>query len=169
MKRIMTFLALAAITLASQAVMGQSADARARAQAKLAPLGSVTTTTVTGRFIFLYTIAIHSNIPMTDVITCVASASTDDLTTGKIIEEEASVAATRTSAGVAKCEVLIPYSWTLATGNSDMVNLTYTIEVPGPGTPAAQVLPGRISTQSIGSIPVPLNGAQTTYTLTPAI
>ena len=82
--------------------------------------------------------------------------------------EEAAVAATR-GTGTATCTVTIPYSWALANGSTDMVNLSYAIEAPAPASTSNPPLPNRISTHSLPSMHVPANGTTTTVTLTATI
>lgn len=122
-------------------------------------------TTFGGKFVYNFTITVKSTLPVADVIVCNGTASFFD-TSGKTIEESASVAAAR-AGGTATCSVTIPYSWALAGGSTDMVSLAYTISVPEPGTGMA--LPQRLSTQGIASIHVPANGSTTTETIAATI
>jgi hypothetical protein len=60
------------------------------------------------------------------------------------------------------CSVTIPYSWKLASGGTDTINLGYSVvSLADPTTPLAE-FPRRASTQRLGSIPVPVSGTTTT-------
>jgi hypothetical protein len=124
-------------------------------------------TTSTGKFVVNFTITVDSNLPTTDKIACSVQAQVADVSSGHIILESASVAATRNGA-TASCSVTIPYSWTLSSASTDKVNLAYTITVPGVAS-AANALPSRFSSQSIATISVPANGSTTTETVSATI
>lgn len=123
-------------------------------------------TTVTGKFVVNFTITVSSTLSTSDVISCgVTSTLLDTGSTFEILEG-ATVAATR-SGSTAKCTVTIPYSWTLVTSTTDMVLLTFDINVPA--TTAGSQFPNRFSEHGFANIHVPANGATTTFNLTPTI
>ncbi|MBV9302916.1 MAG: hypothetical protein JOY62_04200 [Acidobacteriaceae bacterium] len=119
----------------------------------------------TGTFVFNITITIKSSIPTSDTIVCTATADTDDVSSGRFMDEEASVAAKRTG-NTATCSVTIPYSWPLSSASSDTVGLSYEVEAFSSTTTGALT---RLSTQSLPSIKVPANGATTTETIASTI
>ena len=134
-------------------------------------VGQAALTTFGGSFVFKFTIAVKSTNLGTDTIACSADLEVLDenmttfVLTG-VYSEEAAVAATRSGA-TATCTVTIPYSWALANGSTDMVNLSYTIEAPA--STSNSPLPNRISTHSLPSMHVPANGTTTTVTVTATI
>ena len=121
----------------------------------------------TGKFVVSFTITVASTIAATAKIACISTASLVDVTTSNFIEEEAAVVATR-SGTTATCTVNIPYSWNLGSASSDKVTLTYSIQAPVEASATTQ-FPQRLSTQSIGTISVPANGATTNETVTATI
>jgi len=121
-------------------------------------------TTVTGKLVFTTTITLSSTFPAADVIACSPQAIFIDSGSGTEIIETASVAATR-SGTTATCTATIPYSWSLVTPTTDMVQVSLSINVPAtPATPTA-LLPNRVSSRGLGLIKVPANGTTTTFTL----
>lgn len=124
-------------------------------------------TTVGGKIVVAFTINVQSAIAATAKIGCSVSATVLDVATANTILETATVAATRTGA-TAKCTVTIPYSWTLGSMPTDKVILNYSIVAPVSAT-AATALPSRTSSQSMGQIAVPANGAITNKTVTATI
>jgi hypothetical protein len=127
------------------------------------------TSTFTGKFVVNFTITVDSVIASTTKIGCNVTADTDDAATGNFISEQAGTAVTRGSATTVACSVTIPYAWKLGSSTTDMVSLTYTITSPTEISTAASEYPLRISSQSIGTIKVPANGATTTETVTATI
>jgi len=125
------------------------------------------TSTFGGKLVFNFTITVSSTIASSLKIACAATASLEDITTLNFISETAEVTATRTGS-TATCTVTIPYSWNLGSSTTDKVTLTYSIIAPVEAT-GSSVLPSRISSQSIGTISVPANGATTTETITATI
>jgi hypothetical protein len=128
-------------------------------------------TTFGGTFVFKITITVKSTNLGTDTIACAAGVDLIDQnpTTFAINgtwEEGAAVAATR-SGSTATCTVTIPYSWSLAFGSTDTVNLDYGIEVPG--STANPPLPSRLNSHSLASMHVPANGTTTTVTVAATI
>ena len=121
-----------------------------------------------GKFVFNFTITISSTDLGSDTISCLATASlTDNLPLSPIfIDETASVKAT-VSGSTASCTVNIPYSWTLKTGTTDTVLLSYVVSAVGPS--ASGGLPTRTSSQGIANIKVPANGSTTTETIASTI
>lgn len=125
----------------------------------------LTTSTLTGKFVFNFTITVNSTIASTSQIGCFAGVSTNDTTNLNNVVDAAAVAVTRGSGTTVKCTVTIPYSWKLGSPSTDMVHLSYTI-----GSPLelgiVSAYPNREGAQSLGTIKVPLNGATTTETIT---
>lgn len=120
----------------------------------------------TGKFVYMMTISVKSAIPSGDVISCVGTAEVSDVSTGRVIEETAGVAATR-SGSSASCTVTIPYSWALGSAGSDHVLLGFDIVTPA--TAVGAPLPSRSSIQQFATISVPANGSTTTEVITPTI
>jgi hypothetical protein len=123
-------------------------------------------TTFGGKFVFNFTITVSSALPSTTKIFCEASVLTEDVTSLIGINEDASVAATR-SGSTATCTVTIPYSWNLSSSSSDRVSLSYSIIAGVPSTTVP--LATRTSGQSLPQIKVPANGATTTETIAATI
>lgn len=123
------------------------------------------TTPTTGTFVVNFTITVKSTLTG-DTIACSVEATAEDITSGHIILENASVAATRSSPTAAKCTVTIPYSWVLTTPATDIVSLQYSITAPVGGT---SPLPSRLSSQTISNGKVPTSGATTTINLNATI
>jgi hypothetical protein len=123
---------------------------------------------ITGTFVFNFTVSIKSTNLGSDTIACTANASTNEFANGFNAEESASVKAT-VSGSKATCKVTIPYSWPLKTPINDTVSLQYSVEAVGAGTATVLGLPNRLSSQSLPSIKVPLNGATTTETINSTI
>ncbi|MBV8263145.1 MAG: hypothetical protein JOY87_04895 [Candidatus Eremiobacteraeota bacterium] len=140
---------------------GVAPPPRATNQGSFLQVGPFAGTTFTGKFVYVISITVKSVIPSSDVIACTGTASTSDASFTRSITETASVAASRTT-GSASCTVTIPYSWTLSTASSDVVNLGYSISAPATGSAG---LPNRFSDQSIAQIHVPANGSTTTETI----
>jgi hypothetical protein len=124
-------------------------------------------TTFNGTFVVNFTITLTSSIPTADKISCLATATVFDTASTNTIEETAAVAATRTGT-TATCKVTIPYSWQLASGTTDQVQLTYEISAPGILT-TTNGLPLRTSLGGLGHIAVPKNGTTTTETVVATI
>ena len=124
-------------------------------------------TTVGGKIVTTFTINVQSAIAATAKIGCSVQAVVLDVAAANTILETATVAATRTST-TAKCTVTIPYSWTLASAATDKVMLTYTIVAPVAAT-ATTSLPSRTSSQGMGQIAIPANGAITNKTVAATI
>jgi hypothetical protein len=135
------------------------------------PEAGLASLTTFGSFVFKITITIKSTNLGTDTIACSAGVDLIDenpttfVVTG-LWEEGAAVAATR-SGSTATCTVTIPYSWSLANGTTDTVNLDYGIEVPAP--PSTAPLPSRFNSHSLPSMKVPANGTATTVTVAATI
>jgi hypothetical protein len=121
------------------------------------------TVTYGGKLVFKFTITVAATISATAKIACSVDASVTD-TNGasfNFFDESASALATR-SGTTATCTVNIPYSWKLANGGTDMVAMTYVISAPSEITVATDAYPNRLSSASLTSIKIPLNGATTT-------
>ncbi len=119
-------------------------------------------TTVSGKFVFNFTITVSSTGLTNDTVVCFAGATLVDApTTSPIfILEQAAVSAKE--AATVSCTVTIPYSWTLSTMSTDKVSLAYTINVFG--TTGTTAVP-RSSSHGLGIINVPANGVTTTETI----
>jgi hypothetical protein len=123
------------------------------------------TSTLTGKFVFNFTITVKSTIASTGQIGCLAGASLSDTTNLNNVAEIAAVAVTRGSGTTVTCSVTVPYSWKLGSPTTDVVHLSYSIGSPLElGTVSAY--PNREGARSLGTIKVPLNGATTTETIT---
>jgi hypothetical protein len=129
-------------------------------KAQLGEQPDVTFTTVTGEFVFSFTITIKSTLPTGTVLTCGGSATVFEESSDVQHAETASVTATR-SGSTATCTVTIPYSWALASASSDTVSLEYEVAASG-GTSG---LVARTSNHSLVPIKVPASGATTTETV----
>jgi hypothetical protein len=125
------------------------------------------TTPTTGTLTFTFTISVKSAIPKNAVIGCEGDVSVSD----------PSLQATERGTGVAKltsgttytCTAVIHYSWLLSTASSDKISLSYNSSIDygfevtasnGTGTVVTPII-SRSSTQGIGDISVPANGAST--------
>lgn len=131
---------------------------------------ATTSTNYTGKLVYNFAITIASTIPTTSVITCYAGATVMS-SYYSYFQESATVVATR-SGSTAKCTVVIPYSWSLATASAaaDSVTLIYNIEATSTSTTAGTlVLRSNSSYYSLGSVPIPLNGATTTKSIAATI
>jgi len=134
------------------------------------PIGNPAVVSVaTGKIVTNFTITVSSVLPATVPIACDVFASVEDVNTSTFmitnsISEQASVIATRNGTTSAKCTVTIPYSWNLSNRSTDKVNLFYSILATGNSTAAGSVVL-RSSTQTIGVIGIPINGAITTETV----
>jgi len=130
-------------------------------------------TPTTGTFDFNFTLTVKTAIPKNSVITCNALASVSDPGSGFSAGEQAFGTAKLVSGTTYSCALKIDYSWLLTTPSTDKVNLSVSAGVGegyeitatnGTGT-TVQVVGTRNSSQSIGSIKVPANGATTTETI----
>lgn len=128
----------------------------------------VTLTTFAGKFVANFTITVSSTIASTTKLSCTLNAQVLDTATGNIIEESAASAVARGSGTTVACTVNLPYSWSLGSGSTDKVSLTWGIQAPVAFTVSTE-FPMRLSTQSLGSISVPANGATTTETIAATI
>jgi hypothetical protein len=127
------------------------------------------TTMFGGKFVVNFTITVDSVIASTNKIGCQVAITLEDTATVNFIEESAGVAVTRGTGSTVTCTVTIPYSWKLASASTDSVSLTYSITNPVEISTPAGEFPLRTSSQSIGTIKVPVNGATTTETVTATI
>ncbi len=138
------------------------------------PIGNPAVVSVaTGKIVTNFTITVASVLPSTVPITCGVSATVEDVnnstfTITNSIFEQASVIATRNGTTSAKCTVTIPYSWNLSNRATDKVDLSYTINAFSNSTTAGSVVL-RTSSQTIGAISIPVNGATTTETVNATI
>ncbi len=127
-------------------------------ESDVAALAAIVPTT--GKFVFTITIKIVSTNLASDAISCDAVVTPFGDTSGRSIFESASVAATGRTATAAKCVVTIPYSWLLSSPASDHVILSVVVFAENP-TAGAFGQPTRTSSQTLGTIPVPVNGSTT--------
>ena len=104
---------------------------------------AVGTTTILARLIFNFTIL--NDQPGGNTTTCSVSITPTD--SAGFYSEEAS--STATGGGTA-CTVTLLFSWDLATPNSDVVNISYSITSSGGGQ-------SRSSSHSLPSVPMPTN------------
>lgn len=125
-------------------------------------------TTFGGKFVANFTITVNSTIASTTKLACIFSASLVDASTGNVIEEIAASAVSRGSGSTVSCSVTLPYSWSLGSASTDRVSLTWNIEAPVEFSTSTQY-PTRFSSQVLGSISVPANGATTTETIAATI
>lgn len=126
----------------------------------------LTISTLTGKFVFNFTITVKSTIASTSQIGCFAGVSLSDSTNLNNVVDVAAVAVTRGTGTTVTCTVTIPYSWKLGSPTTDMVHLSYTIGSPLTLVASTSAYPQREGAQSLGTIKVPLNGATTTETIT---
>jgi Flp pilus assembly protein TadG len=130
--------------------------------------------TFAGTYTYRLTIMVKSVIPKNAVISCTGSLDVFDDTAITSFEEEASAVATLVSGTQYLCIVKIPYSWQLASGGTDMVDLgfsaglDYGFQVTASNGASTFVQPvvARETTHSLPPIAVPLNGATTTNSIT---
>lgn len=125
-------------------------------------------TTVAGKIVVNFTITVDSTIAATTKIGCDVEADVDDATAG-FITEQAGKAVVRGSAATVACSVSIPYTWKLGSMATDMISISYTITSPVAVATAAAEYPIRISSQTIGTIKVPVSGTTTTETVAATI
>jgi hypothetical protein len=130
------------------------------------PADAAGPSTVTGKINLKLTITIVSSIGGSIPVQCGLSASVTGSGSGSggqfdDISETDTVTATR-SGSTAVCQLAIPYQWILY-GTGDTVSLYYTV---GAQDAASN---GRSSSVSFETIPVPKNGATTSYALTARI
>jgi hypothetical protein len=77
-----------------------------------------------------------------------------------VISEEANVLATRNGT-TAKCTVTFSYSWQLANGSTDTVDLSYLVSAES-ASPGTGNLASGDSGQELETLSIPANGATTT-------
>ena len=138
-------------------------------QAQDADVKPAAATSVTGKFVFNFTITVDSTIASTNQITCFAGASVNDTVAPNNVLEAAAVTVPRGSGSTVTCTVTIPYSWKLGSASTDTVSLSYSVISPtsiGILLNSMSAYPQRLGSQKIGTIKVPANGATTTETIT---
>ncbi len=113
-------------------------------------------TVFTGTLTLKVTVSIVSNISTSSAIQCSFSAFA--FGTSDTAEESDTVTATR-SGSTAVCTLPIPYEWHLYNASQDTVSLSYTV------TALDSNANGRSTTNGIGSIGVPANGANLSYSV----
>jgi hypothetical protein len=132
------------------------------------------TTTFAGTYTYRITINVKSTIPKNAVISCSGSLDVFDDTAETSFEEDGTAVATLVSGTQYLCIVKLPYSWQLASGGTDMVNLGFTagldygFQVTASNGTSTFVEPvaARETAHGVPAIPVPLNGASTTNSIT---
>ncbi len=129
----------------------------------------VTTVNYSGSFVVNFTITVKSTIAATKNIACTVSALVLDSGSGNTITEIAGNAVVRGSGSTVACTATLPYSWNLATGTIDKINLSYSVQEPAAITSAAQAYPNRTSSQSLGTMSVPTTGTTTTINVSSTI
>ena len=106
-------------------VLGLSASLWAQnADSALPPVAATT-----GKLVFTFTITATSGVPKNGIVTCNATASVNEASSGQNIFQKATGIATLNAAGKWICKGIMPYSWALATPASDNVILAYDVEV----------------------------------------
>lgn len=113
-------------------------------------------TVFNGTLTLKMTVSIVSNISTATAIQCTFNVSA--FGTNDSVEESDTVTATR-SGSTAVCTLVIPYTWHLYNAPQDTVSLSYTAAALDDNAN------GRSTTNGIGSIPVPANGANQTYSV----
>jgi hypothetical protein len=114
-----------------------------RAKSSVTGATQAGTTTILARLIFNFTIL--TDEPGANTVCSVSISPSDSV---GFYEESASSAATN---GGQACTVTLLFSWDLATPNTDMINVGYSISASGGGSQS------RNSSHSLPSIPVPSN------------
>ncbi len=89
------------------------------------------TVTITGKFVFNFTITLDSTVPSGDAVACFAAAGTYDNTRGTDLYESGTSQATVTGS-TATCTVSLPYSWLMASAPEDTVSLGYNVFIYNP-------------------------------------
>ncbi len=133
-------------------------------------------TPTTGKFIFTFSLTVSSILPKNGVISCHASASVNESSSGQNIQQDAHGIATL-SGGKWTCVATMPYSWNLATPTSDTAFLSYSVEmddgfqVTATNGTAVLVVANSINkvSQNLKSIPVPLSGSTTSEAVSATI
>ena len=133
-------------------------------------------TPTTGTLILKLTLTVKSTIPKNAVIACGGNASVFD-SSGFSADEHGSSIAKLVSGTTYSCTVTLPYSWPLASPSTDKISLSYSAsidygyQVTATNGTAIVVEPvsARDTSQSFGSISVPVNGATTTENISSTI
>jgi hypothetical protein len=143
----------------------------------MAPIANAATVSVaTGKIVTNFTItvastAITSSIP----IMCQVSLNVLDqnpMTFVSTFLSDAATAAASRNGSLATCAVTIPYSWPLSYRSTDKVSISWAVIASADSISGAnielcggQAVHSRCSSQSLGSIAIPANGATTTETV----
>jgi hypothetical protein len=114
-----------------------------------------------GRIVLSLVAGVRSALPSNEVYTCGISVSTFDATSTLAFEESAQIAATPSGLNEV-CVITLPYSWDLTSPGSDTMSISYSVTAVGP----TNGLPARQLNHGVANIPVPANGATTTFSLT---
>jgi hypothetical protein len=130
-------------------------------------------TPTTGTFTFNFTLNVKAAIPKNGIVTCAATASVFDSGSGFTSDEHAFGPAKLVSGTTYSCALSLHYSWLLGSPTTDMISLGADaeidegIQITATNGTTTTVMAGsaRGSTQSLGSIKVPANGATTTETV----
>jgi hypothetical protein len=127
------------------------------------------TVTITGTFVFNFSITLDTPVPSGDIVACYASADTYDDIRETGLDESASVQAS-VKGSTASCKVTIPYSWLMASPSSDTIELGYTIVIVNPSATLGLEAATRDSSHSINpAFPVPASGTTTTVSISATI
>ncbi len=89
------------------------------------------TVTITGKFVFNFTITLDSAVPSGDAVGCAAGAQTYDETRETDLDESGFAQATITGS-TASCTVSLPYSWLMASPSEDTVRLNSDVFIFNP-------------------------------------
>jgi hypothetical protein len=130
--------------------------------------------TFAGTYTYRITINVHSAIPKNAVISCSGSLDVFDDSALTSFEESGTAVATLVSGTQYLCIVKLPYSWQLASGATDMVDLGFTagldygfqVTATNGASTFVEPVAARETAHGIPAIPVPLNGATVTNSIT---
>jgi hypothetical protein len=129
-------------------------------------------TPTTGTLVFNFTVSAKTAIPKNGLVTCSADASVFD-SSGFTATENVTGIAKLVSGTTYSCALKIPYSWLLASAGTDTISLTVDaaigdgLQITATNGTGTVVTPTSVrdSSQAIGTIKVPANGATTTETV----
>jgi hypothetical protein len=116
-------------------------------------------TTVTGTVTLTITITVKSS--SISNFTCIADVAVNDGTTSPTFYEESNTVAATGSGSTRTCKLSIPYSWSLTTSSTDLMQTSYSVLA----STGASGLPQRTSSRSpLDSRKVPSSGTTTALT-----
>ena len=127
----------------------------------------------TGTLTFTITILAKSAVPKNGIVTCTGSAEVSDGSAGFSSAEAVTGIAKLSTGTTYTCPLTIHYSWALSTPATDMVSLAveanieegFQVTATNATTTFVQPAAIRSSSQDVGTIKVPANGATTTETI----